>query len=70
MQPHVHLPDRAAAADAADLIARYGEYAAIEAAARADESRERGNVVHFCRWRQIGRMIEYLSTGGAEATRH
>jgi hypothetical protein len=61
---HVHLPDRAAAADAAELIARFGIHAASEAAARADRSRELGNVIHFCRWRQIERMIQLLGSGG------
>ena len=61
MQTHVHLPDRAAAADAAELIARFGAHAAGEAAARADRSRELGNLVHFCRWRQIERMILLLA---------
>lgn len=70
LQTHVHLPDRSAAADAADLITRFGDYAAIEAAARADRSREAGNVIHFCRWRQIGRMITLLSSGRGEATLH
>jgi len=70
VQPHVHLPDRAAAADAAELIARYGEHAAGEAAARADRSREVGNLLHFCRWRQIERMILLLAAGGAGRTIH
>jgi hypothetical protein len=61
LQNHVHLPDRAAATDAAELIARFGVHAAGEAAARADRSRELGNVVHFCRWRQIERMILLLA---------
>jgi hypothetical protein len=61
LQTHVHLPDRAAAADAAELIARFGAHAAVEAAARADRSRELGNLVHFCRWRQIERMILLLA---------
>ena len=63
MSVHVHLPDRSAAADAAELIARFGPHAASEAAARAGRSREVGNVDHFCRWRQIERMIELLARG-------
>ena len=63
MQLHVHLPDRTAAADAADLMTRFGEYAASEAALRADRSRELGNIVHFCRWRQIERLILLLGAG-------
>lgn len=64
---HVHLPDRAAAADAAELIARFGAYAASEAAARAERSRDLGNLVHFCRWRQIERMILLLAAPAATA---
>ncbi len=70
MTSHVHLPDRAAATDAADLIARFGIHAADEAASRAAHSRVLGNVVHFCRWRQIERMIVLLSTDGAGGTIH
>jgi len=70
LQHYVHLPDRSAAADAAELITQFGDHAASEAAARAALSRERGNVIHFCRWRQIGRMIELLSSGRGQATVH
>lgn len=70
VQFHVHLPDRSAAAEAAELIARFGDYAASEAAARADRSREVGNVDHFCRWRQIERMILLLATGPERQTIH
>jgi hypothetical protein len=67
----VYLPDAAAATDAVELIARFGEHAALEAAARANRSRGLGNVVHFCRWRQIQRMILLLSaTERADATVH
>ena len=52
MQQYVHLPDAMAAA---------------EAAARANHSRGLGNVVHFCRWRQIERMINLLTTEDAGA---
>ena len=70
LQHYVHLPDRSAATDAAELITRFGDHAVSEAAARAALSRERGNVIHFCRWRQIGRMIELLSSGRGEAALH
>lgn len=62
MHDHVYLPDASAAADATELIARFGDHAAFEAAARADRSRGLGNIVHFCRWRQIERMILLLSS--------
>jgi hypothetical protein len=67
---HVHLPDRSAATEAADLISRFGIHAASEAAARADKSREVGNVVLFCRWRQIERMVVILASGRGAATLH
>ena len=67
----VYLSDASAAADAAELIARFGVHAASEAAARADRSRDLGNVIHFCRWREIERMIALLSsTDPADATLH
>jgi hypothetical protein len=71
LETPVYLSDASAAADAADLIARFGAYAASEAAARAGRSRDLGNVVHFCRWREIERMIELLSSfDRADATVH
>jgi hypothetical protein len=67
----VYLSDASAAADAAELIARFGVHAASEAAARADRSRDLGNVIHFCRWRDVERMIETLSvTSPADVTIH
>lgn len=70
MYDHVHLPDRAAASDAAELISRFGIHAASEAAARADKSRDVGNVVQFCRWRQIERMVVLLASGRGASTIH
>jgi len=70
LENHVHLPDRAAAADVAELIARFGTFAASEAAARADRSRDLGNVVHFCRWRQVERMILLLTSDRGQRTIH
>ncbi len=70
MHHHVHLPDRSAATEAADLITRFGIHAASEAAARADKSRDIGNVVLFCRWRQIERMVVLLASGRGGRTVH
>ena len=66
MHHHVHLHDRAALAEANELIARFGELAALEASQRANRSRTLGNVIHYCHWRQIERAIEMLSA--AEVT--
>lgn len=56
------IAGRPALADAADLIQRYGDDAAFEAAVRAEESRDLGNVSRFCHWRQIERVIATLSS--------
>ncbi len=50
----------AAFTEAARLIERFGQYAGSEAALRADRSRDLGNFVNFCRWREVGRMIELM----------
>jgi hypothetical protein len=68
MMPYV--ADRQSVAEADALIAAFGDDAGYEAAARADASRERGNVVMFCRWRQIERLIVVLSVGEASGTLH
>lgn len=66
-----YLADRQDVADAAALIARHGTAAAArEAAARAGRSRDLGNHIHFCRWRQIGRLIAWLDETPAERTVH
>ena len=64
------IKDRASLADASDLLDRFGEDAAREAAALAAESREAGNVVRFCHWRQIQRVIAALSHTSAAGTVH
>ena len=58
--PFIH--GRVALADASELIELYGENARLEAAARAQRSRDDGNVVRFCHWRQIERVIATLSS--------
>lgn len=64
------LSDRQSYDDAAELIARFGDDAGYEAAARADRSRDLGNHIHFCKWRQIERMIVLLSFDQAIGTVH
>lgn len=58
---HMFLSDAASVADAAELIARFGSDAEFEAATLADQARDRGNHLHFCRWRQIERLIVLLA---------
>ena len=64
------VADRATLDGATELIARFGVAAGSEAAARADRSRDLGNVVNFCRWRQIERLIVLLSTERTCGTIH
>ena len=56
--------------DAGHLLATFGTLAADEAAARAEQSRRVGNHLHFCRWRQVGRLIATLGATGATGTVH
>lgn len=65
-----YLADAREVAEATQLIAQFGESAGCEAAARADRSRDLGNHIHFCRWRQIERLIVLLSIGRAVGTIH
>ena len=65
-----YLADRVALRDAATLIAAFGDSAAIEAAARAARSRDLGNHLHFCHWRQIERLIDLLALPAAPGTVH
>ena len=67
---HVHVSDRAALAEATELIAVFGELAVVEAANRADRSRSLGNVLHFAHWRQIERTIEMLRGEDVTGTVH
>ena len=61
---------RVALADAAELLTQFGDDAGYEAAARADLSRDAGNVVRFCHWRQIERVIATLSSDEVRGTVH
>lgn len=70
VQQHVFVWDRAALAEATDLITVYGEMAVLEAASRADKSRSVGNAILFCHWRQIERAIGMLRDEGVNGTIH
>ena len=66
--PFIH--GRLALADASELIERYGEDAGFEAAARAEQSRDLGNVARFCHWRQIERVIATLASDEVRGSVH
>lgn len=60
----IFIPCRQSFADAAELIEAFGENAKAEAAVRANRSRDDGNVLRFCHWRQIERVV--VALGSAE----
>ena len=66
--PFIH--GRGALADATQLIDAFGDDAGFEAASRAEHSRDAGNVIRFCHWRQIERVIATLSSGEVRGTVH
>ena len=66
----LYLPDRTFVTEAEDLIARFGQHAALEAASRAGRSRDVGNHIHFCRWRQIERLIHLLDGPSPDGPLH
>ena len=68
--PAPFLADRGAVDDAQSLIREHGEEAGFAAAARAEQYRVLGNHLHFARWRQIERLITYLSIDVALDTVH
>jgi hypothetical protein len=70
MEELFYIADRASVDSASELIDRFGVDAGIEAAARADRSRDLGNAIHFCRWRQIERIIMVLTADQAIGTVH
>ena len=64
------ISGRPALVDAADLIERFGDDAGLEATVRAEQSRDAGNVLRFCHWRQIERVIVTLSSDEVRGTIH
>jgi hypothetical protein len=64
------ITGRAALNDAATLIDTYGDDAGFEAASRAEHSRDAGNVIRFCHWRQIERVIATLASDQVRGTIH
>jgi hypothetical protein len=64
------ITGRPALADAHRLISDFGDDAGFEASVRAERSRDAGNVVQFCHWRQIERVIAALASDAVLGTVH
>lgn len=65
-----YISGRGALRDAAMLMEAFGDDAGFEAAARAEDSRDKGNVIRYCHWRQIERVIATLSADDILGTVH
>jgi hypothetical protein len=62
--------NRTAAMEAQNLIDTHGDAAVDAAAANARESRNLGNHIAFCKWRQIERLLTVLNNDAPVGTRH
>ena len=73
LRPHMYLPlyvEPRDVVEAETLMNRFGKAAISEAADRAEASRNIGNHLHYCRWRQIERLIIVLSVETTLGTVH
>ena len=64
------IAGRDSVADAQDLIREFGQEAALQAAVRAEKSREAENILKFCHWRQVERLIDALASEEPQGTVH
>lgn len=55
---------------AAEMLALFGAEAASEASRRASKSRNIGNALGYCTWRQAERLIEQLTATKGQFTVH
>lgn len=68
--PFPFLADARDARDADQLRLAFGVRAGAEAAARADHARDLGNHLHYCRWRQVGRLVAWFEAEPEAGTLH
>ena len=64
------IAGRSSVSDAQELIREFGEEAALQAAVRAEKSREAENILKFCHWRQVERLIDALAADEPQGTVH
>lgn len=64
------IAGRDSLSDAQDLLRTYGPDAALQAAVRAEKSREAENILKFCHWRQVERLIDALAADEVQGTVH
>ena len=56
--------------DAQELMREFGGEAGLQAAVRAEKSREAENILKFCHWRQVERLIDALAAEEPKGTVH
>ena len=64
------ISGRDSVSDAQNLMRDFGAKAALEAAVRAEKSRGAENVLKFCHWRQVERLIDALAAEEAPGSIH
>ena len=64
------LSGSSALTSATALLREFGEDAAMAAQLRAAQSRARDNLITFCHWREVERMLGWLAAPVEGATRH
>lgn len=64
------IAGRGALTDALSLVDEFGPDAPMAAAMRAVQSRDAGNVLRFCHWRQIERLSALLASNNIEGSVH
>ena len=64
------IAGRDSLSDAQDLMHEFGGEAALQAAVRAEQSRGAENILKFCHWRQVERLIDALEAEGPQGTIH
>lgn len=64
------IAGRDSLADAQELIRDYGCEAALQAAVLAEKSRGAENILKFCHWRQVERLIDALAAEVPPGTIH
>ena len=64
------IAGRDSLADAEQLMRDFGQEAQLQAAVRAEKSREAENIFKFCHWRQVERLIDALAADEPQGTIH
>jgi len=64
------IASRSSLTDALSLVDEYGADAPLAAAMRAVQSRDAGNVLKFCHWRQIERLSALLASDDVQGSLH